>query len=406
MTALLFLAHRIPYPPNKGDKIRSFNLLKHLARDYQVYLGAFVDDSDDWRYESVVRELCHDLCLVGIKPGLRKVSSLIGLFNGEALSLPYYRSRTLQAWVNEKIQQQKIDRVLVYSSVMAQYVMSPRYENNSQQPCKVVDFVDVDSEKWRQYSDQHRWPLKWIYARESKKLLTYDRRVAADFDASVFVSHEEAELFRRLAPESAAHVTHINNGVDTVFFSPDRDYANPYAAQERALVFTGAMDYWANVDAVTWFAREVFPQVRAQTEAAKFYIVGSRPTDAVRRLGALPGIHITGAVKDIRPYLAHACLVVAPMRIARGVQNKVLEAMAMAKAVVVTPQGFDGIVAQADNEVMVAESAQAFAQAVTVLLDEPDKAAQLGQVARHHIEQTYDWESSLQALLPILEGQA
>lgn len=403
MTALLYLAHRIPYPPNKGDKIRSFNFLKHLGQDYQVYLGAFIDDPRDWRYKEALQELCSEVFLVGMKPVFRKIRSLTGMFSGEALTLPYYRHRAMQVWVNETIKRQSIDRALIYSSAMAQYVMRPGADDRTRRLHKIVDFVDVDSEKWRQYSDRHRWPMSWIYSREGKKLLDYDRRVASDFDISIFVTHEEAELFRSLAPEAAAHITHLNNGVDTEYFSPDQAYPNPYAAGDHVLVFTGAMDYWANVDAVTWFANEVMPRVRERVPAAKFYIVGSRPTDTVYRLGALPGVHVTGAVRDIRPYLAHAAAAVAPLRIARGVQNKVLEAMAMARAVVVTPQGFDGIVGQADSEAIIAETANDFATAVIKLLGDPDKAAQLGQVARKHIERTYAWENNLQALLPMLE---
>ncbi len=142
-------------------------------------------------------------------------------------------------------------------------------------------------------------------------MMEYDRGVAAEYDVSMFVSVAECELFTRLAPEAKQHVACVENGVDIDYFSPDAEYENPYSASDKVLVFVGAMDYWANADAVSWFARHVFPQIRERIPEARFYIVGSRPLDAVSRLGKLPGITVTGAVKDIRPYLAHASMSVA-----------------------------------------------------------------------------------------------
>ncbi len=399
---LLYLVHRIPYPPNKGDKIRSFNILKFLARYYQVYLGTFIDDGHDWRYLKDLEIYCQDFYAAPLKPLQSKLRSLPALLGGGPMSIPYYRDAGLQSWISAQKEQHDFDSVLVFSSAMAQYVMGSEWEPQH----RVIDFVDVDSDKWLQYAATKAWPMNWIYRREAATLLTFDKQVADEFEASLFVSAKEAELFASMPGIEAGKVSHADNGVDIDYFNPDSDYPNPYGEAEQAVVFTGAMDYWANADAVSWFVEAVLPEVRKAHAAVHFYIVGARPTRQVQALDSLSGVTVTGAVKEIRPYLAHAALAVAPMRIARGVQNKVLEAMAMAKAVVVTPQGFDGIKAQVNNEVMVAESAQAFALAVAELLDEPDTAERLGQVARKHIEQTYTWDNSLQALLPMLEGQA
>jgi sugar transferase (PEP-CTERM/EpsH1 system associated) len=225
--------------------------------------------------------------------------------------------------------------------------------------------------------------------------------VAAAVDAGVFVSAGEADLFRRLAPEAAERVWGIHNGVDTVYFDPAGDYPVPYANGEKPVVFTGAMDYWANVDAVTWFAREVFPEVRRREPAARFYIVGARPTSAVLQLARLPGVAVTGAVHDIRPYLAHARVAVAPLRIARGVQNKVLEAMAMAKPVVVTPQALDGIVCEAGKEVVMAADAEEFAEQVCGLLR--SAAPNLAEAARRRAVRDYSWEGNLRQFRNLLE---
>jgi sugar transferase (PEP-CTERM/EpsH1 system associated) len=398
MKELLFLAHRIPYPPNKGDKIRSFNLLKHLARDYRVHLGAFIDDPQDWRHVSELKALCSETCFVDLHPARAKLRSLAGLFTGEALTLPYYRNRKLQAWVRRLLADHPIRRVFVFSSAMAQYV-----DGSMPGVRRVLDFVDMDSDKWRQYAAGHPWPLGWVYRREADRLFACERRLANTFETSLFVSEAEARLFTQHAPETADRVGFIENGVDTDFFSPDREYPNPYAKDEKVLVFTGAMDYWANADAVTWFARRVFPEIRARIPAARFYIVGSRPTKEVLRLGDVAGVCVTGAVPDIRPYLAHAHVAVAPLRIARGVQNKVLEAMAMGRPVLASPQAMDGIRVFPGVELLVTDIPEEMAQRAIALLTEGDRG-QTGQQRRECVLHHYNWTTNLQRIGRMLEG--
>ncbi|MDD5272029.1 MAG: TIGR03087 family PEP-CTERM/XrtA system glycosyltransferase, partial [Methylovulum sp.] len=330
MDNLLFLAHRIPYPPNKGDKIRSYHFLKYLAAEFNVYLGTFIDDPHDWRYTDTVDALCAATCYQDLKPLPAKIKSLQGLLTGEALSLPYYKNTALQAWVDTTINSQAITKVLIFSSVMAQFIR-PEHKVKL-----VVDFVDVDSDKWRQYADKKNGFARWIYQREAQYLLAYERQLAGWAKTSLFVSEQEAALFKTLAPEASAKVGFVNNGVDTDYFSPDHFYVSPYPPAQDVLVFTGAMDYWANVDAVVWFATQVFPLLQGRYPQLCFYIVGSKPAKAVLELAGNPAITVTGRVDDVRPYLAYARLAVAPLRIARGIQNKVLEAMAMAKVVVAT----------------------------------------------------------------------
>jgi sugar transferase (PEP-CTERM/EpsH1 system associated) len=267
-----------------------------------------------------------------------------------------------------------------------------------------VDFVDVDSDKWRQYAERKPWPASWVYRRESRTMLAFERRVAATVDASVFVSAAEAELFRRLAPEVSDRTTHVNNGVDLAFFSPERDYANPYPAGHEVVVFTGAMDYWANVEAVTWFAREVLPLVRQRRPAASFYIVGARPPDSVRKLESIAGVHVTGTVADVRPYLAHALVAVAPLRIARGVQNKVLEAMAMARPVVATSAALEGIEPAPTPGTLRVDGAVAMAEQVLWCLAEPAAAIAVGAAGRAAVAQHYDWTTNLSRFSALLEG--
>ena len=398
MEDLLLLIHRIPYPPNKGDKIRSYHLLKHLARDYRVHLATFVDDPDDWQYVPHVEALCASSHFAAMKPLVARLKSLGALLKNRSLSLEYYRDKGVERWVKQTVAAHGIERVLVFSSAMAQYADPYRAAR------RVVDFVDVDSDKWRQYAEKKSFPMSWLYNYEAQRLLSYERQVARDYDASLFVSAPEAELFRQLAPESSRKIGHFSNGVDTDYFSPHDSHASPYAAGERALVFTGAMDYWPNVDAVQWFCDEVFPQLRTRFPELRFYIVGSRPAPAVQALAQRPGVKVTGTVPDVRPYIAHAAVAVAPLRIARGIQNKVLEAMAMATPVVVSPQALEGIDAIPGSELVLAEDAAAFADAVAALLTGLDSAAgAIGAAARAKVQSRYSWSSNLACIGENLE---
>ncbi len=395
MQELLYLVHRIPYPPDKGDKIRSYHLLKHLSQHYRVHLGTFIDDEKDRSYLGKVRSLCGETCFVDLYPRAARVRSLRGLFSGQPLTLPYYRDRGLQAWVNSVLETRPVGNILIFSSAMAQYV------SRAGSARRIIDFVDIDSDKWMQYSVTKAWPMSWIYRRESRLLLDYEREIAKNFDSAAFVSETEANLFKQLAPEAAAKVTYFNNGVDADYFSPQNVYPNPYPAGIETLVFIGAMDYWANVDAVDWFARSIFPAIRAQLPNVEFYIAGSRPTTAVTALAAIPGVTVTGAVPDVRPYLAHAALAVAPLRIARGIQNKVLEAMAMEKIVIASPQAIEGICTEPGRELFVANDESDFARQITTLLQNAPNRA-IGRAARARVLEDYSWKKGLRRIDALL----
>lgn len=400
MEHVLFLAHRIPYPPNKGDKIRSYHLLKHLAQRYRIHLGTFIDDPADWQYVDTVKALCGETHFAHLNPRAAKVRSLRALATDRPLSLDYYQDAGLQSWVGKVVKEQPISRALVFSSAMAQYVMQEKSMR------RVIDFVDIDSDKWRQYADKKMWPMSWLYRREGEQLLRYERAVARDFDASLFVSDAEAKLFKQLAPESGHKTGFFNNGVDTDYFSDRHDYVSPYPSKQEAIVFTGAMDYWPNIDAVQWFARDIFPSILAKNPNAHFYIVGSRPAADVQVLASLPNVHVTGTVPDVRPYLAHARVAVAPLRIARGVQNKVLEAMAMSKPVVVSAPALEGIDAKSGRDLLLAQDASQFAEAVSSLLDNQHGglSGPLGRAARQKVETCYGWASNLAQVDALLEA--
>jgi sugar transferase (PEP-CTERM/EpsH1 system associated) len=388
MARLLFLAHRLPYPPNKGDKVRSYHLLAHLARRHEIYLATFIDDPDDWRHLGRVRAMCADMHVAALDPRLGRLRSLSGLWRGEALTLPYYRQRGVSDWVRATCARVHIDAAVVFSSAMAQYAQAIPGE------ATLVDFVDVDSAKWSQYASMRRWPMSWLYRREARLLLECERAIAARAAASCFVTENEAAVFRALAPGSAARVHAMCNGVDADFFSPVHESASPYAPGEIALVFTGAMDYWPNIDAVTWFAAEVLPGLRAAWPALRFHIVGRSPTPAVQALAG-PGVAVSGTVPDVRPYLRHAAAVVAPLRVARGIQNKILEAMAMGRAVVASAACAEAVDAHPGEDFLVAADANDFGTQIGRLLQSADLAQDIGQAARRAVLARYSWGAHL-----------
>jgi sugar transferase (PEP-CTERM/EpsH1 system associated) len=397
MADILYLVHRLPYPPNKGDKVRSFNLLKHLARTHRVFLGTFIDDPDDEQYLDTLRDYCVDMHVVRLSPTLAKLRSLKGLLSGEALSLPYYRDDGLRRWVRGICADHAIARAVVFSSVMADYV--PDMERMP----TLVDFVDVDSAKWTQYAGGHRWPLSWLYRREGQRLLLWERAVAAQAARAFFVTAAEAELFRCNAPESAARIEAICNGVDADYFSPEHALANPFAADAIPLVFTGAMDYWPNIDAAIWFAAEVLPRLRATHPRLRFYIVGRSPDARVQALAEEDAIVVTGMVDDVRPYLRHAVVVVAPLRIARGIQNKVLEAMAMARPVVASAACAIAIDARLGSELLAATTAEDYVKIIDSLLAERVRADAIGAAARQRVLSSYSWAAHLASIDPYLD---
>ncbi len=397
MADLLYLVHRLPYPPNKGDKVRSFHLLKHLAQKHRVHLGTFIDDPDDEIHLDAVRGYCADMHVARLSPRLAKLRSLSGLLSGEALSLPYYRDAGLREWVVRTCASAAIKHAVVFSSVMADYI-----PDMTRLPT-LVDFVDLDSAKWTQYAATHRWPLSWLYRREGDRLLAFERAVAAKAAHAFFVTEAEADLFRRAAPESAARVEAMSNGVDAEYFSPEHALATPYSEGEIAVVFTGAMDYWPNIDAAIWFAGEVMPRLRQQFPAARFYVVGRSPDAAVQALAEEGATVVTGTVADVRPYLRHAAVVVAPLRIARGIQNKVLEAMAMARPVVASAACAGGVDAAAGSEFLTAADADEFVGHVAALLADPARAEAMGHAARERVVAKYSWEANLSRIDRYLE---
>lgn len=397
MRKLLYLVHRLPFPPNKGDKISSNNMLNYFASRWRVHLGTFVDDPEDWQYVERVREKCEDSCIVDLPRSKRLTGSLRGLLTGQALSLAYYDNAELQGWVRMTVLRECPDAVLVFSGVMGRFIkgLLPAHVP------VVFDAEDVDSEKWRSYAASKRWPVSWLYRREADKLLAYERAMAASTHVSLFVSAEEAALFKQLAPESAGKTHYRTQGVDSAYFDPHLSYENPYEAGQKVLVFTGAMDYWPNVEAVRWFCEHVLRRIREQEPDFLFCIVGMKPTDEVRQLGDKPGVRVTGAVPDVRPFLQYAIAACLPLQLARGIQNKALEAMSMCLPVLATPQALAGIIDYPGVMAIAAADAQEMSEEALNLLAHPRR---MNTAGRSCVLEHYNWDTNLRRMERFLVG--
>jgi sugar transferase (PEP-CTERM/EpsH1 system associated) len=380
---ILYLAHRIPYPPNKGEKIRAFHQIRQLARNHTIHLCSFVDDPDDLLHLSALREYCASVEVVYRSSAQTPLRATAALLKRQPLSVALFSRKSLKKKVLQKQTTEQFDCIVVSSSSMAQYASFI-----SSVP-KIIDFVDVDSEKWRLYAQYHSFPLSFIYQLEAERLARYEEQIVQVFDHSILISEEERRLFQERVKGRPVSV--ISNGVDLEYFSPTG--RNPPQVTSPTIVFTGVMDYFPNVDAVQYFCREIFPLVRDLVPHAQFYIVGRSPTRQVRELGNQPNVVVTGTVPDVRPYLAQATVAIAPFRLARGVQNKVLEAMAMGLPVIGTSQAFEGIAATEQDGIRIANDPQSFAQHLAIFLRRDTMfGRQAGHQARSYVERYHRWE--------------
>lgn len=401
MKDLIFISHRIPWPLNKGEKIRGWNLIAQMRKiGFRVHLGCVVDDPADMAHVAHMEGVCESVGAFSIDKNRQKYRALLHARPGQPLMPEFYYSPALQRWVDETMARVRMDVVYIYSVAMAPYALRAPGR-------RILDAQDIDSEKWAEYATTAKFPQRLFWAREARTLLAYERRAAAACEWSFFVSEPEAARFRELAPEVADRTVAVECGVDLARFSPDDNYPSPFdglpgESAGPCVVFTGNMDYWPNADAVIWFARDIMPELRARAPSLQFWAVGANPGEEVRALAALPGVHVTGRVEDVRPYVAHAAAIVCPLRIARGIQNKVLEGMAMGKAVIASPPAFEGVHAEAGTELLVADGVSGFVDAVCEVLD--GKHPELGHAARLAMERHYAWDEVLAGLAGYLDG--
>jgi len=374
---ILFLSQRVPYPPNRGDKITTWRLIERMRRRHEVVVVALAHDEADEQGARELQALGVETHAFRIDPGRKKLLSLPLLLTSKPLTLGVYGSRALQACVDRLVGD--CDLAYAYSSSMAAFLM-----DHAGLP-RVMHFAELDSDKWRQYAERSRFPASWVYAREHRTLLAFERRVAHAFAESVLCTPLEQAVFEQAIPGASSMV--LRNGVDLDYYRP-----RPELAEERHLVFTGVMDYLPNVDGCTHFIAEVLPLVRERHPDTRFTIVGSKPTAEVRALAAVEGVAVTGFVDDTRDWIARACVSVAPLRIARGIQNKVLEALAMGLPVVGTTSATQGIEGRPGRDFLLADAPRDQADAICGLFADSAELRAQGARGRAFVEANYDWE--------------
>ncbi|MEW6213670.1 MAG: TIGR03087 family PEP-CTERM/XrtA system glycosyltransferase [Nitrospirota bacterium] len=395
---ILYLSHRIPYPPNKGDKIRTFNILKYLSRRHNIYLGTILDQESDKKYIPTLRQYCKEIHAAWVN---RKRRLFQNVFQKKPFSVACFYHESLQHYVDRVLDSKQIDVVICFCSPMAEYIFNtPIFRQKAIDNIKLImDYIDLDSDKWLQYAHYSRFPFRQLYELENKRLFKYEVRINHNFDYSLFVSQREEDKFRALYP-GAKSIKVIPNGIDYKYFNPN--HSIPLRDKRPNLVFTGFMNYFANEDGVNWFCRHIYPRIKAEIPEARFYIVGSSPTKKVKDLAKIEGVTVTGYIDDIRYYYAIADVCVIPLRIARGLQNKVLEAMSMGKAVVATSNAKNGIMCRDKVDIVIADEEEDFAREIIFLLKDESRRKELGLHAIENIRRNYSWPINLKMFDEIL----
>lgn len=387
VSPVLYLTHRVPFPPDKGDRIRNFHLLRQLARRGRVWLGCLADEPVTAADDSELRRLCERVAVVPVSGKRRWVRAGVSLLTGGSLSEGAFAepglTRVVRGWAAET----RFTAAVVSASSLTPYL---RMKDLAGTP-KVVDLVDVDSQKWLDFANATRGPKRWLYRLEARRVRKLERGLPTWTAARAVVSRAEADVFESYAGRGT--MTVATNGVDLDYFTPID------GPTELACAFVGAMDYLPNVDGAVWFAREVWPRVRERFPAAEFRIIGRKPTPAVQELAALPGVKVVGQVPDVRPHVAAAAVVVAPLRLARGVQNKVLEALAMGKPVIAAPPALAALATTPGTHLFAAATATEFASAVCELFADPSRRQDLGAAGRRFVEDHHHWDRCLEPLL-------
>jgi sugar transferase (PEP-CTERM/EpsH1 system associated) len=388
---IIYVTHRVPYPPDKGDRIRNYNILHYLSQHYQVHLACLADEPVNDVTLDVLNRLCKQVAIIRVQKSVRSLRMGWSLLLGKSASLGAFQSAKLKAVIHRWISTGSFELALASSSSMAPYLPSA----GGLIPV-IIDLVDVDSEKWLNYAATTRPPKRWIYLREGKALRQYEHQISQWAKSLLLVSDAETELFRQIVP--SAPVETVTNGVDLDYFYPSQLQVVP-----GRCVFIGALDYHPNIDAVCWFGREIWPEIHRQYPHSSFQIVGRRPVVAVTKLSEIPGVEVIGQVPDVRPYVHAAEVVVAPLRIARGLQNKVLEAMAMAKPVVASPSALAGLHRNIDCPAISANIPEQWVKSISQLFSNVEQCSRLGRQGRLYVETHYNWNNCLQPLQRIME---
>ena len=380
---VLYLVHRVPYPPNRGDRIRSYHLLNYLSQRANVYLATLADEPLEPGTLEVLQSRCAGVAVESVT-SLRWLQGAVHLLRGKSATEGLFASSPLRAQIKAWTNQITFDAAVVFCSSMVQYLQAPQL---AQVPT-IVDLVDVDSQKFYDYAAASRGIKRWLYQWEGSRLRALECSLPAHVKAITLVSEAEANIFREFCPNTQTHA--VKNGVDLAYFQP-----SARAPQPQRCVFVGAFDYRPNIDGAVWFCHEIWPQVKSQFPAATLALVGRKPDPAVQKLAAIPGVEVIGSVPDVRPHVAQAEVVVVPLRIARGIQNKVLEAMAMRKPVLASAQAMEGLTVQPGQEIAVAQTTMQWIEQLAALFQNAERRQQLAAAGEAYVQREHDWGSCL-----------
>lgn len=399
---VLMLTHRLPYPPDRGDRIRSYHLLKLLANHFELSVACTSDEPVWLQHHQLLRTMARQVTIQPISNTYSRMRGLAALALGQAVTpASFYRFGLAEA-ILQWHEQTPFDAVLTFCTGMVRYARlfapgGPAYRA-AHQPRQILDLVDVDSVKWRSYARQHWPPMQWVYALEARRLRAIEAGQQDHFDAITVISPAEAAAYRQYVGEHPG-LRVVGNGVDLTYFSPLPD------SDTKTLCFVGVLNYKPNADGITWFVQQVLPLLRQRMPEAKLLIVGRHPTPAIEALGSQPGVQIVGSVPDVRPYIEQASAIIAPLQIARGVQNKVLEAMACRKPVVCSRGAAEGIHATAGEHLLVADAPAEWVDQLHKVLTDAALRARLGQAARQRVEEAYSWQECLAPMVKLIQGE-
>lgn len=386
---ILFVCHRVPYPPKRGGKIRPFNIIRHWhEQGHQVTVASLARTPAELQEAADLQKHCTRTLIEVIPNWMAWPRMVAWLPTTKPSSFGYFYSPRLQRRIDAALQD-GYDLVFVHCSSMAPYVA------NARGVFKVLDYGDMDSQKWREYAAHRAFPLSLGFGLEAIKLESTERKLGRQFDFATCTTRAELDTLRGLGVATPSDW--FPNGVDTGFFAPAAADYDP-----NLVVFVGRMDYFPNQQAVNYFCNDVLPLLRAQRPEVKFQIVGADPPPQIRDLAKLPGVSVTGSVPDVRPYVTNAALTVAPLAIARGTQNKILESMAMGVPVVCSREASGGIDAVAGEHVLMAESAAQYVTQITKILASRDYRQQLAQAGRERVLARHTWGNSMKHLDELL----
>lgn len=391
---VLYITHRVPWPPDRGDRIRSWNVLKYLATRADVDLICLADEPVSDETMTELNRVVRRVAVIPHAGKKRYVSGLWSLATGHTVTEGLFNcsglKKTLQTWDRMN----HYTAMLASSSGVARYLFAPFVK---QQTTRWVDLTDVDSQKWLDYSTASSFPMSLVYSLEGKRLRRVEKRLAQTCERLLVVSNAERELFRSFCPTDRIHS--VSNGVDSTYFAPN----GKYSVDPHSCVFVGVMNYKPNADAAIWFANHVFPQLREKYPDAAFRIVGKSPTSDVMALASRPGIEVTGSVADVRPWLYRSTCAVVPLHIARGVQNKVLEAMSCGRPVICSPSPLKGLAAEPGLHLLQADSATDWIKSVSRVFEDPCLQEELGMAGAAYVQLRHSWDHCLSSLDDLLE---